>query len=151
MAFQPKKILVATDFSATARAAADAAVDLARAFGGELTLVHVVPLSTYVDFAGVNGGFTFDSAQFQQAVRRSSDQSLQEELARIRAAGVAAESVTLDGPAAPEICDLAKRSGAELIVIGSHGQTGLARILLGSVAENVVRHAVVPVLTVRAT
>jgi nucleotide-binding universal stress UspA family protein len=149
MSFQPQRILVATDFSEPARAAVDAAADLARTYRAKLTVVHVVPLSSYVDFAGVNGGFTFDAAQFQEAVRRSSDQALAKELERIRASGTDADAVTLDGPAAPEICDLAKSSGADLIVIGSQGRTGLARVFLGSVAENVVRHAAVAVLTVR--
>jgi len=147
--FEPKKILVGTDFSEPARSALDAATDLARRFGAELTLVHVVPLSTYADFAGVEIRLGLDAVQLQAEVHRGAERSLRREVDRLRALGLRCDAVVLDGPAAPGVCELAKARGAELIVVGSHGRTGISRVLIGSVAENVVRHASAPVLVFR--
>lgn len=151
MAFHPKKILVATDFSPFARAAADAGMALAKLFGAQVTLVHVVPLSTYVEYAGGVEGSAFNAAEFQAAVREGVRREAKAELDRLRGTGAPVEFASLDGPAAPEICNYAADNAFDLIVVGSHGRTGLKRFLLGSVAENVVRHAAVPVLTVRGS
>jgi len=149
VAFQPKRILVGTDFSVGARAAVEAAVDLAKASGAELILAHVVPISAFVGFAGAGGALAFDAAQLQRAVHAEAEQALRDEAARIHALGVQVRTAILDGPAALELCELAKGSAAELVVVGSHGRTGIGRLLLGSVAENVVRHAPTAVLVIR--
>src|SRR3954470_12507653 len=104
MTFLPKKILVATDFSPDARNATDAAVTLARTFGSTLTLLHVVPLSSYVEYSAGMENASFNAAEFQAAVRSGVQREAAAELARLRAEGVAVELVTLDGPPAPEIC-----------------------------------------------
>ena len=150
MKFEPKKILVATDFSSDAQAAADAAIGLSRCYGAHVTLMHVVPLSTYVEFAGGVEGSTFNAAEFQAAVREGVAKEARAEVKRLQAQGCPAEFVTVDGPAAVEICTYAADKGFYLIVVGSHGRTGVKRLLLGSVAEVVVRHAQMPVLTVRS-
>src|SRR4051812_17903213 len=147
--FHPTRILVATDFSPHARAAADAAATLGRCFGGHLTLLHVVPLSSYVEYSAGMEGLTYNAAQFQEAVRSGVQREAAAEVARLREDGVNVELVTRDGPPAHEICAYAQDRGFDLIVVGSHGRTGLKRFLLGSVAESVVRHAHAPVLTIR--
>ena len=149
MSFQPKKILVATDFSSYARSAADAAISLAKLYGAQVTLMHVVPLSTYVEFAGGVEGSTFNAAEFQNAVREGVAKEAKAEVKRLQELGCTAEFVTADGPAAIEVCTYAADKKFDLVIVGSHGRTGVKRLLLGSVAEVIVRHAQMPVLTVR--
>jgi nucleotide-binding universal stress UspA family protein len=150
MSFQPKRILVPIDFSASARAAADAAVDIAKAFGGRIQLLHVLPLGMYVEYVSGLDGSGVNAAALQEALRAQVAKEGKAELARISAAGIPVELQAVDGPPPAEICIFAEQWKADVIVIGSHGRTGIKRVLLGSVAESVVRHAVAPVLTIRA-
>jgi nucleotide-binding universal stress UspA family protein len=149
MPLRPKKILVATDFSSTARAAADAAGVLARAFDGRVTLLHVVPLSLYADAASHLDRTAFSSPELQASVRKRVQQDAEAELTRLRSDGVFAEFVTADGPPPAEIARMAKDGAYDLVVLGTHGRTGLMHLALGSVAENVVRLSPTPVLVVR--
>lgn len=150
MGFSVHKILVPTDFSAGARAAADAAVELARKFGASLTVVHVLPLTSSLAAATALDGTAPEVFQFEKALHRHADRDLHAEAARLSATGVAVEHRTLEGQAPTTIAEEATRAGCDLIVIGSHGRSGLERLALGSVAERVVRLAHVPVLTVRS-
>ena len=77
------------------------------------------------------------------------DKSLTELRARVEAPGLKISSEAVQGAPATEICRVAKEGGHDLIVIGTHGRTGVARFLLGSVAERVVREAPCPVLVAR--
>jgi nucleotide-binding universal stress UspA family protein len=146
MSFAPKKILVCTDFSAHSQAAADAALDLARQFSGTLTLVHVVPLSTYVDFADSLGQSESWSANVQQMVSARAEANLSKEVERLAASGIKIDRVKTDGAAQSEVARIAEVEKADLVVCSSHGRTGLKHILLGSVAEGIVRHCRCPVL-----
>lgn len=148
MRFQPAKILVPTDFTAHSRAAADAAAVLARTFRGSLQLLHVVPLSDYIGYIGDAEDPRFNTGELQDAVREQVAIEGRKELARLADEGVPVEFNTIEGPPAAEICEFAVRNWMELIVIGTHGRTGVKRLLIGSVAENVVRHAKIPVLTI---
>jgi len=147
--FDPKRILVATDYSAPALAAADAALALARGFGARVTLLHAIPLSTYVDTSMGAEGTRLVDFDVQGLVRADALQAGERERARLSEAGVPVTFDTVDGPAAQEICAYAAERGFDLIVVGGHGRTGVMRFLLGSVAERVVRHAAAPVLVVR--
>jgi len=148
--FAPKKILVCTDFSAPSRAAADAAADLARQFHGRLMLVHVVPLSTYVDFADSLGRSESWSAEVQQVVSARAEANLDKEVARLAASGLMVERVRVDGSAQIEVARIAELEKADLVVCSSHGRTGLKHVLLGSVAEGIARHCRCPVLIFHA-
>ncbi|MBS2028129.1 MAG: universal stress protein [Deltaproteobacteria bacterium] len=148
MPFIVKRILVATDFSEPSRRAADAAVDLARSLGAGLVLVHVTPLVDYVDYDG-NLAHLHEGKTFQDAVRKAAQEAGAAELARLKAAGANATFVTLDGPPTETLCTYAEQNGVDLIVVGTHGRTGIQRLVMGSVAETVVRHARVPVLAFR--
>jgi nucleotide-binding universal stress UspA family protein len=93
-----------------------------------------------------------DLDAIQRAWRRAGQEILDQAAASPREAGVQAETalLELDGRVSRVVTDEAERWGAELIVIGSHGRQGLEQLLLGSVAEGVLRTAAVPVLLVRA-
>jgi nucleotide-binding universal stress UspA family protein len=138
-------ILVPTDFSDGSRAAFNTAKDLARDTGASLTLFHVmhVPASVMPDV------ILPMSPELMHSVEESIDHVLDELVAEARADGIEADWQTAFGATHVEICEAAKRLGVDLIVIGTHGHTGLAHVLLGSVAEKVVRKAPCPVLTVR--
>jgi nucleotide-binding universal stress UspA family protein len=149
MSFEPRRVLVATDFSAHARVAADAAAGIAKAFGGKLTLLHAVPLSTYVDFATHNEAEAFRGVDFHEAILARQKGDADAELARLRAMGLEVDFQSVDGPPAPEIVRIAVEQKYELVVLGTHGRTGIARFLMGSVAEEVVRTCPIPVLSIR--
>jgi len=119
-----RRLLCAVDFSETSRRGMIAAVDLARQFGAELVLLHVC-----------------SPAQREEAERMLA-------LWKRRARGTTVTALTVSGSPATEIVQIAQERGCDLIVIGTHGRTGLARQLFGSVAETVVRMAPSPVLTV---
>jgi nucleotide-binding universal stress UspA family protein len=142
-----QRILMATDFSSGAEAARQVAMSLARAHGAELLLVHVYEDAlrhTYVE------GRTLTSlGELQASQREWAETELAARAAEARSAGVAARSVLLTGSAAEQIAEAARSHGADLLVIGTQGRTGLDRLLLGSVAERVVRLAPCPVLTVK--
>jgi nucleotide-binding universal stress UspA family protein len=148
MSFHPKKILIGTDFSAFARAAADGATDLAKSLGARTVLVHVVPPSSYVDYDGDLARLPHDP-HFREAVTARLQHAGQLELDRLRAQGADVEFLILEGHPTATICSHAEAEGFDLIVVGTQGLTGLSRLLVGSTAENIVRHSTVPVLTLR--
>jgi nucleotide-binding universal stress UspA family protein len=128
-------ILVGTDFSDVAREALDWAVDLARQLGARVVLAHVfdLPIVGFPD-----ASFIVDPAT---AARMSDDaqRALDGEVARVGDRGVAVEGLLRQGDARDTLAALAGSIGADLIVVGSHGRRGIARALLGSVAENLAR------------
>lgn len=150
MRFNPKKILVATDFSVHARAAADAAGAIARAFEGSVWLLHVVPLNIYVDVATHLDARTFSPERFRDEVQKRAQAEGALEVARLCEDGVYAAFRTVDGPPAVEIARIAREDGFDLVVMSTHGRTGLLRLTMGSVAESVVRLSTVATLCVRA-
>jgi nucleotide-binding universal stress UspA family protein len=148
MGFAPKKILVPTDFSKHSDAAAAAALDLAARFGATVTLLHVVPLTDYVAHAASLNAADPQLRELQPVLHRAAKASIAAEVARL-APAAKVDTDVIDGPPPAEICAYAKEHGVDLIVLGSHGLTGMKHLLLGSIAERVVHHATVPVLVVR--
>lgn len=135
-----KKIMVPTDFSPSSEAALALATSLARDTGATLLIVHVeeIPLAT--------GG-----AEFLYSVPEPNTQELRQMLAKVlpKDSTVPCEHRLLAGDAAEAIVRTAEAEGIDMIVIGTHGRTGLTRLLMGSVAEAVVRRASCPVLTMK--
>jgi universal stress protein A len=140
-----RKILIAVDESAFAARAANVGFDLARSLGGESALIHVVnpSVDAYAPESGIPAVDLLASAQ-QDAKRLLAALS---QRASLQPAPL--EFIAVGHPAA-EIAKAAKEWPADVIVIGSHGRGGLTRLLLGSVAEAVMRHAGCPVLVVPA-
>ena len=139
-----KKILLPVDFSHSSDAALSFASSLASDSGALLTLLHIGEDSPAY-LAGY-GGFSY-TPEFHEKVVKENLMLLEKIKPTI--AGVEFEHQYLDGEPAAEILGFAERENIDLIVIGSHGRTGLSRLLLGSVAEAVVRGAKCPVLTVK--
>jgi nucleotide-binding universal stress UspA family protein len=145
-----KTILVPHDFSSCANHAAALARDVAKVHGARLILLHVAELPPMLGPGATvvpdEGGAPINVKDY---ALRSSGAHLEDLGKRLRAEGVVVTGVATTGNAASEIAECAKREGADLIVMGTHGRTGLAHVVLGSVTEKVVRHSTVPVLTVR--
>ena len=141
------RILVPTDFSATADAALDYAYVLAERFGASLELLHVLDDPFVVDGmaaeAYISEAPALRTAMLQDAKERLRHRAApRETIPRI-------ETEVLFGHGARTIAEYAAERGIDLIVMGTHGRTGFAHLLLGSVAERLVRTSPCPVLTVR--
>ena len=142
---QFKKILVPTDFSECSQVAVEYAVSLAKAYKGELCIFHVMePIVYELDFSFVQ------PTGFPDLKDRLSE-SLNKKLASIQAEGISAEGFVFSGIPSREIIKFANSRQADLIVMGTHGRTGLAHVLLGSTAERVIQQAPCPVLTINAS
>jgi nucleotide-binding universal stress UspA family protein len=140
-----ERILVAVDLGETTEGTCATAVDLARAFGAELVFLHVYDVSSFGELQRQAPSLYLDQVLENLRMQiRSKLGQLEEVPARFRV------EVVPDGPVAQAVLDAAERYGAGLIVMGTHGRTGLPRVLLGSVAETVLRRASVPVLVVPA-
>lgn len=139
----PKRILVATDFSDTAKAALEYALALAKPLSAEIVLVHAweIPLYAFPDGAMIPTGLF-------EGLEAASDEALQGAVKGAAASGVPLRGVLRMGPPWREIVAVAESEKVDLVVIGTHGRRGVARMVLGSVAERVVRTSPCPVLTV---
>lgn len=141
-----KRILLPSDFSPYAEGALRWADALSRAFGAELVIVHALDLTI-----GGLAGLTPEVAAVpvaEQLVERLRAEA-KTEMARLAARFPNARTVIREGSPRPILLQVASEVDADLIVIGTHGRTGLAHMLIGSVAEHLVRHSSIPVLTVR--
>lgn len=141
------RILVPTDFSDNAKQALRYGRALATTFGAELHLLHVLQ-----DLVSVlpEPGLAFPPpGDYMGELQESAERALQQLLSSPDAKPLSVVRETRQGPPFLEIVRYAQEAEIDLIVLGTHGRTGLAHILLGSVAEKVVRKAPCPVLTVR--
>lgn len=140
-----RTILLATDFSPTAGAAALWAASLARMHAAQVVLVHAmtppIPPAGSPDFIAL-------PPDYERHFRDAASRRLEEEREKLVGLGLDTHAELTVGPASSSILDIAKRSGADLIVVGTRGLTGFKHLLLGSTAERVVQGAQVPVLTV---
>lgn len=141
-----KKVLCPIDFSADSLTALDYAADFARQGNGQLILLHVVD-NPLTDFYGPRGATFY--AEVEHAMEKS--RQLLADAAQTRAPGVSYEIVVKHGNPYEEIIDCATAQQADLIVMSTHGRTGPQRLIIGSVAEKVVRTAPCPVFTIRHT
>jgi len=144
-----QRILVPIDGSATSERALQEAIKLA-AGKAQLRLVYVVEEAYPLD---AEGYAYIDYSALQEAVRKTGERTLAQAAVKVRRSGITAETTLLDvrGERVASVIDNeALNWKADLIVIGTHGRSGLSRLLLGSVAEDVVRGASIPVLLVRA-
>ena len=142
---EPKTILVPTDFSPASKPAAEEALTLVQGFGGRVIFLHVLDMS-YVYPLGF-GGEAFVPPPLTVQDFEPDWQDFLRDLPL--GGGLDWEKQTREGHAAQTITEVAAEVEADLVVIGTHGRTGLAHILLGSVAERVVRTTTCSVLTVR--
>ena len=141
-----KTIVASTDFSENADHGLEYAAELGMKFGAKVILVHVVAYPIYP----VSYEITVDVATLRGELEAASKKMIEERAAKMRAAGVDVETVVEVGTAFVEIIRTARHRQADLIVISTHGWSGMKHLLLGSTAERVVRKAPCPVLTVRS-
>lgn len=132
---QCEHILVPTDFSTGSEYALTAATGLARQFQARLTLIHVAHAADEFEM-------------FRRMVEPAWQREMEARRKRVEEAAVPVDTIMTRGVAAQTIVDAARGKGVDLIVMGTHGRTGLRHMLIGSVAERVVRLAPCPVMVV---
>ncbi len=143
-----RSVLLPTDFSECAGYALSYATSLAREAGARLICVHVVePVVPAVGYTGITEPLPM--AEISEQLEDSAERELPKIAGCEECEGIEVEEAIVHGEAASEIVRVASERGVDLIVIASHGRTGLGRILFGSTAESVVRHARCPVLVVK--
>ena len=145
MAIEIRRILVPVDFSDQAPNVLDWAAHLAKQHGGRVILLHAYHLP--VEFQQLEGAYL--PPDFWSNVKVEAEQSLSRYAEELERRGIQVESVVREGYPATVIVDEAASQSVELIVIGTHGLSGLKHLLLGSIAERVVQRAPCPVLTVK--
>lgn len=145
---QIRSILFPTDFSECGNFALSYATSLARTFGAKIICVNVIePIVPTVGYTGMSEALPI--TDISEQLEDSAERELPKLAECDECAGVDIEELIVHGEAATEIVRVAKEREVDLIVIASHGRTGLGRILFGSTAEAVVRHATCPVLVVK--
>jgi len=150
----PGPIIGATDFSDPSFPALEAAASEARRRGSRLHLLHVVDVGTFALAGATGGGLPYlpgtpgGSLPVLDDLRLAAEERLGDTLSRLAIDG---DALVQSGPAAQTIVDVADSARAALIVVATHGRTGLARLTLGSTAEAVIRSATCSVLVVRLT
>ena len=143
--FRVKKILVPIDFSDCSRKALRYAIPLASQNQATITLLYVVTRPNYI---GTEYSGAMDYASYEIDLRKSGEADLKQWAEKEVPETVSVNTRVTTGPPAPHIVEFAKTLPADLIVISTHGRTGIKHMLLGSVAEHVVRSAPCPVLVV---
>lgn len=142
-----KHILVPVDGSPTSMLAVAKAVGLAKAFGSSVTALYVI--DPY-PFTGVGADFAYGQSQYLSAATAEANAALEAVRQTMQEAGVTVELLLGEGHAVHEgVVQALEKTGADLIVMGSHGRRGLEKLMLGSVAQRVLSAVHVPVLVVR--
>lgn len=149
-----KKVLIAVDYNANAHDIAETGYSLAKSMNAEVTLLHVVADYTYyssLDYSPILG---FDSFSNIGAMETDAISGLQNAAGdylkqmKTRLGDDAIKTVIKDGDTGDAILDIATEMKADVIVMGTHGRRGLDKILMGSVAEKVLRRSSVPMFII---
>ncbi len=140
----PTHMLVPIDFSETSEHALTMAASLAKVIGAKITLMHAfeLPLQPFPDSPLL-------LPQYEAHMRGTTTEALEREAMKLRLDGLTVDVSVRIGNAWEQILDAARITRSDMIVLGTHGRSGLDRWIMGSVAERVVRMSKVPVLTVR--
>ncbi len=141
-----RRILVPVDFSEHSLRAADLAVELAQSFGASVDLLHCYPIQV----GGVSPYGVVIPESFDREVREAAERRLEQLRAQLADRGVAVEARVTPIFPSESISATAEELGSDLIVMGTRGLSGIAHVLLGSVAERTLRTAPCPVLTVKS-
>ena len=142
-----KHILVPVDGSSTSNLAVEKAIGLAKAFGSRVTSVFVI--DPY-PFTGVGTDFAYGQAEYLNAATAEANAAIKAAKTAFEDAGVSVETSVIEAHAAWRgVVQAAKSTQADLIVMGSHGRSGLEKLVLGSVTQAVLSHTLLPVLVVR--
>jgi nucleotide-binding universal stress UspA family protein len=142
--FTLRRLLVPIDFTETSDRALDYAIEFARKFDASITIMHSYQIPVY----GFPDAAYITSAEVATQIATAAQRRLDALLDAHKTEGVKMNALLRDGVAWEEINAVATETKADLIIIGTHGRRGLARALLGSVAENVIRTSTLPVLVI---
>ena len=140
-----RHILVPTDFGKHAQRAIDLAVELSQKFDASLTLLHAYEVPTYAYAA-----MSLAPVDLLSSVEEAAQQDFEAAVVALRARAPGAKGILRRGIPWEVILAAIDETHGDLVVMGTHGHRGIAHILLGSVAEKIVRLSPIPVLTVRA-
>jgi nucleotide-binding universal stress UspA family protein len=143
---QFRHILAPTDFSEYSKQAVSSALELAKKFGAKLSILHVVELPPYPVEGYVPPSLT---TTFMEDLEREASQELAQLAPEAESTGVEVARLVTVGSPYRKILDMAEADGVDLIVMATAGRTGFSRLVMGSIAERVVRTASCPVLTIR--
>lgn len=138
-----EKILFPTDFSESAENASRYAMSLAKKYGSKVYVIHVIEPFTYTTEFGLD--FSAQLKEMEASARRLLDDIV----ASIKRNNLDVESVLITGEPFVEIIKYARKEQVDLIVMATHGRSGIEHMLLGSVAEKVVRKSPCPVMTIK--
>jgi nucleotide-binding universal stress UspA family protein len=145
------RILVPYDFSAHSQAALEKGAELAEHFGSELHLIHVLLQPSFTYGHGAYGAPAAPPLAVMPELREQAEQALRDVAGKVGKGPVKVAPLVLEGgDVAQTLLAAAEKLGADLIVMGTHGRTGVARVFLGSVTERTLRCAPCPVLSVQA-
>jgi nucleotide-binding universal stress UspA family protein len=143
-----RRILYATDYSKASGRARQKAVEFAKDYDAELWVVHVIaPTTAYLTEQEYGGAELY--MKLEESAKQQAESSMKRIMATLEKAKIKAKSLLLRGSPHDQIVNAAKSKKADMIVIGTHGRTGLSKLFMGSVAGRVVSTATCPVLTVR--
>ncbi len=140
-----RRILVPFDFSEYSEKAFTWALAMAERWRARLLLLHVVPQPSYPPMLM---GTYFNVAEFEASLKTEAEARAKEFVGKTSHKTVPIDAKIIIGEPFSDICRIAEEEKADLLIMGSHGRTGLSHVLLGSVAERVVRYAPCPVLVV---
>jgi nucleotide-binding universal stress UspA family protein len=140
-----RTILVPVDFSDHSSAATDYAVDIAKVFGAKIHLLHAYHVPAQIAMPGE----MVIPPDLRSGLRDSAARKMEKTSHKVSEGGVEVATTVVEGLPSQTIIDAAESMKADLIVMGTRGLSGLKHVLLGSVAERVLRLAPCPVLTVR--
>lgn len=152
-----KKILIAIDYNPTAEMIAERGYQLAKSMNAEIVLLHVVADYTYyssLDYSPIMGFDTFSNLGVLQTntvlqLQNAADEYL--EKCKSHLGDPSIKTLVKDGDSGDAIIEAANNLNADVIVLGSHSRTGLDKILMGSVAEKVLRHSKIPLFIIPIT
>lgn len=137
-----RHILVPVDFGEPSDGAVDVALTMALEFDSKVTLLHVAWMPPYY-YSAYAEGLAYPMDEIETRAKAELDKAV----AKAQARYPRVEGVLLSGQPWEQILEAIRQSHADLVVMGTHGRRGLSRVFLGSVAEKIVRHSPVPVLT----
>ena len=143
------KILLAVDDSKFSEAATRAVAALIRPQEAQVLLLHIVEPRFYSVPPQMSPGYSPETAEIRKEQRKAAEEAVGRNAQALRSAGFQVETRVGEGEPRSGILDIAAEWHADIIVLGSHGRAGLQRLLLGSVAETVARHARCSVMIVR--
>jgi nucleotide-binding universal stress UspA family protein len=143
-----RRILLCTDFSKNSQPAGDLAATCARAFGADLMILHVIN-SKRIGYPSLEGNVPIDIKHLLAKIEESCDMAVELYAERFREEGRSVTAYCRTGVPSSVIVQFAQEHAVDLIVMGTHGWTGIKHLIMGSTAENVLRSSPCPVLTAR--